>query len=196
MEGQGDDGQAAVSNLSGDVHGGSAPSGFVRLSKAEKKALKVQYRKQKRADWRQREREMHRQKVVQRRTAREQKLVAMSAEERAAFEAAEKVERDRLYAEKCEQTLRIETAFKSGLRVAIDLSYGERMNTKERNSLSRQLARCWGANRRAAAPVSLHFAGMATCGSECLPPGEVHRSWKVAAASRCLPRLWLQSYRP
>ena len=53
------------------------------------------------------------------------------------------------------------------------------MSAREHNSLQRQLSRCWGANRRAAAPVLLHLAGLAQCPAACLPPGGDHLRWKV-----------------
>jgi len=129
--------------------------------------------------WRQREREKHKQKVHQRHVERESKLNAMTPEERASFEAKVKEERDRLYHECCKQTARVQSAFEGGLRVAIDLSYGHMMTHKEQASLSRQLSRCWGINRRASAPVSLHFTALDSCPPACLPKDNDHLIWKV-----------------
>ena len=158
---------------------GSAPKAPTRLTKAEKRALKAQGMKERRQQWRERERERHRQAVEQRAAQREEMLAAMTHEERAAFNAKEKEDRDRSYRERCEQTARLDCAFTSGLRVAIDLSYGQKMSSKEQSSLSRQLARCWGVNRRAPAPVSLHLTALGDCPANCLPKDDVHKSWKV-----------------
>eukprot|EP00966_Prymnesium_polylepis_P134903 3117785-Prymnesium_polylepis.3 len=144
-----------------------------RLSKAEKRELKAERMKEKRQQWRARTRESHREKVQQRQMEREAKLAAMSPEERAAHDAREKEERDRSYRERCEQTARIDRALANGLR------YGHKMTPKEQGSLSRQLGRCWAANRRAAAPVSLHLTALGTCPDACLPKENAHRSWKV-----------------
>jgi len=45
--------------------------------------------------------------------------------------------------------------------VAIELSFGGAMNGRERKSLSHQLVRAYGANRRAASPLRLTFSGLA-----------------------------------
>ena len=108
----------------------------------------------------------------------------MSESERVEFEAAHKQERDRLYHEKVAQSQRVEDAYQSGLRVALDLSYGERMNAKEQKSLSRQVARCWGINRRSPNPISLHLTGLSKCPPACLPRDEatgndVVSKWRV-----------------
>merc|ERR1712118_51414 len=42
---------------------------------------------------------------------------------------------------------------------------------------SRQLERCWGANRRAASPVALHLTGLADCPPLCLPPSQSYLRW-------------------
>lgn len=150
-----------------------------RLSKAEKRAVRAERMKEKRYLWRQRSRETHRQAVLERQQTREAKLAAMSDEERALFLAEEQASRDLIYTQKCEQSSRIENAFENGLRVAIDLSYAEKMSAKEQTSLSRQLTFCWGVNRRALAPVSLHFNGLSSCPSNCLPKQDAHLRWKV-----------------
>ena len=157
----------------------AAPPGFVRLSKAEKKAQRAARLIAKRHDWRKRSKQAARERTQVRRDERAERLNAMTEEERQAVieaEHAAKAEKARLHeAEKA----RVETAFTSGLRVAVDLSYGEMMSAKEQSSLSRQLARCWGANRRAQRPVSLHFAGMAACPPSCLPHTGEHKNWRV-----------------
>ena len=155
-----------------------------RLSKQEKKRLRQEAQVQKKRDWRERAKEKRHAAVIQRRAERIARLAAMSEAERAAAEAAEKAERDRLYQEKVAQSKRIDEAYESGLRVALDLSYSEHMNPKEQKSLSRQVARCWGLNRRAALPISLHLTGLARCPRACLPvdeatDSEVVSKWKV-----------------
>lgn len=150
-----------------------------RLSKAEKRAVRAERMKEKRYLWRQRSRETHRLAVLERQQTREAKLAAMSDEERALFLAEEQASRDLIYTQKCEQSSRIENAFENGLRVAIDLSYAEKMSAKEQTSLSRQLTFCWGVNRRALAPVSLHFNGLSSCPPNCLPKQDAHLRWKV-----------------
>ena len=157
-----------------------ATTPFVRLSKAEKRARRAELAVEKRRLWRLRQKEIQHAAVASRAEARAAKLAAMDETERAAFEAADRAERDRLYAEKVEQNRRVEDAFAGGgLRVALDLSYGERMRPKEQTSLARQLSRCWGANRRASQPVSLHLAGLGTCPSGCLPPPADVERWRV-----------------
>ena len=155
-----------------------------RLSKQEKKRLRQEAQVQKKRDWRERAKEKRHAAVIMRRAERIARLAAMSEAERAAAEAAEKAERDRLYQEKVAQSKRIDEAYERGLRVALDLSYSEHMNPKEHKSLSRQVARCWGLNRRAALPISLHLTGLARCPRACLPVdeatgSEVVSKWKV-----------------
>ena len=84
-------------------------------------------------------------------------------------------------AAKQERWRKIDEAFVSGLRVVVDMSYAKRMSVKERKSLGRQLSQSWAANRRAHTPVQMHFAGLGSCPSECLPKGgyETLGSWKV-----------------
>jgi hypothetical protein len=54
------------------------------------------------------------------------------------------------------------------------------MSTKEQASLAKQLPLCWAAVKRAAAPVSLHLAGLGSCPSSCLTKGGAEiPSWKV-----------------
>jgi tRNA (guanine9-N1)-methyltransferase len=158
----------------------STSGGFVRLSKQEKKARRAQLHIEKKQAWRQRRKEAQHAAVAERAAQLEAKLAAMSEAERAEHAAAELAERTRRYEEKVAQSARVDAALTGGLRVALDLSYGELMSSKERSSLARQLSRCWGANRRAAAPVSLHLAGLGTCPPACLPTGgEDVVAWKV-----------------
>ena len=114
-----------------------------------------------------------------RRAARAAALAALTPAEREAQIAAERAERDAGYEATVAQSAAVEAALAGGLRVVLDLSYGAHMSAREHNSLQRQLSRCWGANRRAAAPVSLHLAGLAQCPAACLPPGGDHLRWKV-----------------
>lgn len=44
--------------------------------------------------------------------------------------------------------------------VAIELSFGDSMSARERKSLSHQLVRAYGANRKAAEPLRLSFSGL------------------------------------
>ena len=134
-----------------------------RLSKAEKRARKAELLKERRAKKRQHRKEVHRKQVEGRREAREARLLAMPPEEQEAFRLADQQSREERYREVCEQNARVDEALKSGLRVAIDLSYGSFMDLKEQKSLGRQLSRCWGSNRRAAAPLSLHLAALDGC---------------------------------
>ena len=97
------------------------------MSKQEKKRLRQEAQVQKKRDWRERAKEKRHAAVIQRRAERIARLAAMSEAERAAAEAAEKAERDRLYQEKVAQSKRIDEAYESGLRVALDLSYSEHM---------------------------------------------------------------------
>ncbi len=157
-----------------------------RLTKVQKKELRQKMQIAKKAKWREREREVRRQKVAARSADLEARLAAMSAEERAAYEAEEKRRRDELYDARVVQSAKLDAALagSGGLRVAIDLSYGDRMSAKEQASLARQLTRCWGANRRAAAPCGLHLTGLGSCPAACLPTNAGrpdHLSWKVGA---------------
>ena len=155
------------------------PEPFVRKSKAEKKALRAQRAIEQKKAWRQRHKEAQHVAVAARATAREERMASMDEGERAEFDATERAERDRLYHEKVAQSQRVDEALTSGLRVALDLSYGGRMSSKEQTSLARQLSWCWGANRRAHQPISLHLAGLGTCPPGCLPPVEDVERWKV-----------------
>lgn len=104
----------------------------------------------------------------------------MDDEERAAFERAERAQSDAVYELKQQQWAKVDEAFANGQRVVLDLSYSERMSDKERRSLARQLSPCWGAIKRASAPVSLHIAGLGGCPIECLPKGGSEMgAWKV-----------------
>ena len=62
-------------------------------------------------------------------------------------------------------------AFAHAPRVAIDFSFASTLNDVERRSLWRQLQVCYGANRRAAAPLSLHFTSLAGCPPEAFELG-------------------------
>ena len=153
-----------------------------RLSKAEKRAQRKQLHIEKKQEWRARGRAFKKLAVQQRKAEHEAQLQSMSAEERAAWESEDKTRRDALYDEKTAQARRVDEALAGGMRVALDLSYGDRMTEKEHASLARQLTRCWGLNRRAAAPCALHLTGMGSCPIECLPRngGRLdHLSWKV-----------------
>ena len=181
----GEDAPAALAETGKQSHAPSIPTPvgepavFVRKTKAEKKALRAERAVEKKRMWRERQKESQHAAVAARAADREKRLAAMEATELAAFEAAEKLERDRLYQEKVAQSKRVDEALTSGVRVALDLSYGDRMSAKEQTSLARQLSRCWGANRRAKAPVALHLAGLGACPPECLPLGDVIEKWKV-----------------
>ena len=152
---------------------------FQRLSKAEKRARKAESLKERRMKKREHQKQGRKKRVESRREEHEARFQAMSPEEQEAFKLADKQSRDRRYNEVCEQSRRVDEALKSGLRVVMDLSYGSYMDPKEQKSLGRQLARCWGSNRRAAAPVSLHLAALDTCPAACLPEEDVHLRWKV-----------------
>lgn len=162
-----------------EISADTSQTKFVRLSKAEKKALRAQRAVERKHMWRQRHKEAQHAAVAARAAAREERLAQMDETERAEHEAAERAERERLYHEKVAQTRRVDEAFTQGLRVALDLSYGGRMSHKEQTSLARQLSRCWGANRRASHPVMLHLAGLGTCPEGCLPPVDDVARWKV-----------------
>ena len=155
------------------------PPGFVRKTKAEKRELKAAKMRELRGEWRRREREGRRKQVAQRAAERGAMLERMSEEERADFRRAERAEKERLEQEKREQNERLDAALSDGVRVVVDLSYGATMNLKEQRSLARQLGRCWGANRRAPAPVALHLASMQRCPAPCLPQDGDHKRWKV-----------------
>jgi hypothetical protein len=152
---------------------------FVRLSKAEKRRVKLERQQQQRTAWRQRQREAHKQQVAQREADRAAALEGMEEADREAFEQAEAEERQRKYDEVCAQNARVAAALQDGLRVAVDLYYGSQMNEREQRSLSAQLGRCCGINRRSQAPVSLHLASLARCPASCLPPNREHLNWKV-----------------
>jgi tRNA (guanine9-N1)-methyltransferase len=130
--------------------------------------------------WRQKQKEAAAAAAAARAKEREEKLAAMDEDERAAFDRAEHADGEAKYELKKQQWAKVDDAFASGLRVVLDLSYAERMNDKEKRSLARQLEPCWGANKKANAPVCLHIAGLGGCPSECLPKGGAEMgSWKV-----------------
>jgi|TARA_B100000524_G_scaffold220432_1_gene116173 tRNA (guanine9-N1)-methyltransferase len=158
----------------------AAPAAFQsRLSKADKRKLKIESLKERRQLWRQRTKEARRENVRLRGEQRATRLAAMSEQERKTFQLFDAAERSRLYNEKVAQTARFQAAHDHGLRVVLDLSYSSEMTDKEQRSLSRQLARCWGANRRAAAPVALHISSLGRCSACCLPENNDHLRWKV-----------------
>ena len=70
-----------------------------------------------------------------------------------------------------EQEARVAHAFARASRVAIDLSFASTLSEVEQRSLWRQLQVCYGANRRAAAPLSLHLTSLAGCPSEGIELG-------------------------
>jgi tRNA (guanine9-N1)-methyltransferase len=70
-----------------------------------------------------------------------------------------------------EQEARVAHAFAHAPRVAIDLSFASTLSAVEQKSLWRQLQVCYGANRRAAAPLSLHLTSLAGCPSEGIDLG-------------------------
>ena len=125
----------------------------VRLPKSEKRALKAAALKERRARRRQHEKAAHKEQVAQRRAARDAEFTAMTPEEQEAFRLADRQSREARYHEVCAQNARVAEALATGMRVVIDLSYGDIMDIKEQKSLARQLSRCWGSNRRAAAPL-------------------------------------------
>ena len=130
--------------------------------------------------WRQKQKDNHKEAVATRAAEREAKLAAMTPAELAAFEADERAKSDQIYSEKMAQFARVDVAYESGLRVVLDLSFGNLMSDKEQRSLARQLSPCWGANRRAAAPVSLHLTSLGECPLNCLPKQGVEMAaWKV-----------------
>ena len=131
------------------LHGGAQSAApFQRLSKAEKRARKAESLKERRVKKREHQKQGRKRRVEGRREDHEARFQAMDPEEQAAFKLADKQSRDKRYNEVCEQSLRVDEALKSGLRVVMDLSYGSYMDPKEQKSLGRQLARCWGSNRR------------------------------------------------
>ena len=71
-----------------------------------------------------------------------------------------------------EQEARVAHAFAHAPRVAIDLSFASMLSEVEQRSLWRQLQVCYGANRRAAAPLSLHLTSLAGC-----PPEGIELGW-------------------
>ena len=72
------------------------------------------------------------------------------------------------------------TAVATAVRVAIDLSFGQRMCTTEHKSLARQLVRCYGANKKRPSPLELHLTSMSVATQEypdCLPPENHYKKW-------------------
>ena len=63
------------------------------------------------------------------------------------------------------------------LRVAVDLSFGALMNSKEHGQLHRQLLRVYGNNRKHASPLDLHLTGLELAPPACLPPAEHLGNW-------------------
>ena len=48
----------------------------------------------------------------------------------------------------------------SAVKLAIDLSFGDQMNPKERRSLANQIVRCYGHNLKAQRPLALHLTAL------------------------------------
>ena len=152
----------------------------LRLSKAKKRQARAEARVTLKRE-RRHERRQHKQEVANRATAeRMAHLQEMSPEDRAAFDLAEEVRRRADVLAWEEQQSRVEHALTHGVRVAIDLSYGAEMDVEAQKSLGRQLERCWGSNRRAAAPLALHLASVGDCPERCVPAGARQGAgWRV-----------------
>ena len=158
----------------------AATEPFVRLSKQEKKERKRQVRSQHRKEFKRKEERKRAKETKRRRNSeRDQHLARLSLEEQRAFW-------QKLRQDKIDQVDRVDRAYHSGLRVAIDLTYADEMSSKERNSLARQLARCWSVNRKASAPLSLHICNLSKAPLDsvsCNASDEQHkddfRSWKM-----------------
>ena len=86
------------------------------------------------------------------------------------------------------------------LRVAIDLSFGHRMNAIEHRSLSQQLIRAYGFSKKAAAPgMSLHISNMATARAEfpeSLPPQQHLSKWSQDGVITLLDEPASEAWRP
>lgn len=152
----------------------------LRQSKAKKRQARADARVTLKRE-RRHERRQQKQEAAHKAAAeREAHLQAMLPEERVALELGEEARRlDNARAWE-EQQARVEHALTHGVRVAIDLSYGAKMDAEAQKSLSRQLERCWGSNRRAAAPLALHLAGVGHCPERCVPAGvRQGTAWRV-----------------
>ena len=103
-------------------------------------------------------------------------MVVVPRQERVAFLMDERQQRwrddSRERVCRTEQDARVARAFETAPRVAIDLSFVSTLSAVEQRSLWRQLQLCWGANRRAAAPLSLHLTNLAGC-----PSQEIEMGW-------------------
>ena len=157
----------------------SKNSPFRRLSKQEKRAQKAQHARDTKVLRRLRDKERKSTRASLKTAARTAHLLSMSAEEQALFLAQELEERERNRLNQLQQAAAVDSAYHSGLRVVLDLSYSEKMSDKEQASLARQIMICWGSNRKAIKPVALHLAGLASCSTACLPPSEHTASWRV-----------------
>lgn len=146
----------------------TASTQFVRKTKAQKKAERKEKLKQRRNAQRDKLRERRRHASDRARAARDARLAAMGPEERASHLRAEEAARTATIDARKAQLERVDSAHRSGLRVAVDLAYAGEMSAEERISLARQLGRCWNCNRTAAAPVSLHLTNLARCPADCL----------------------------
>jgi len=102
-------------------------------------------------------RERQREKKQEARRQREEVLQEMSPEERAREQQSEAASRKEAHAQKVAHQLKLEAAHNNGLRIAIECCFVEMANDRELRSLSRQLAFCIAANKRAPKPGSLHF---------------------------------------
>jgi len=119
-------------------------------------------------------RQLKAEATVQRLAARQAMLDGMRSEEVAAFLKDEREQRWRdSHHRGCrvEQDARVAHAFAHAPRVAIDLSFAATLSEVEQRSLWRQLQVCWGANRRAVAPLSLHLTSLAGCPSQGIEMG-------------------------
>ena len=178
-----DAGSSANSAGSSSADAGSSSAPFPkkpRLTKQEKKAQRKLLAIEKKKEWRERRKKSAQAKSADNAAKLAAHIASLDDAAREAFWVADKARRDRLYDEKVAQTARIQAAYDGGQRVVFDLSYGTKMSAKEQTSLARQLARSWGINRNAPAPVGLHLTGLGTCPVGCLPhAGDDIERWKV-----------------
>ncbi|KAK8808740.1 hypothetical protein WA588_004383 [Blastocystis sp. NMH] len=133
------------------------------LSKEELEKQKIEYGKKKKKE---KSRELQKRKRIEEAQARDALFEHMTEEERAAWKQARLKREAELDAALAEGVLH-------GQRIAIDVSYQEKMSSLEQKSLVKQLCFSHNANKTASTHISLHVCGMISFHAVCI---SLHRT--------------------
>ncbi|KAJ3699235.1 hypothetical protein LUZ61_002940 [Rhynchospora tenuis] len=130
---------------------------------AQKKLLKQERLAARKAEKKAAEKRRKAEHKEQRRLEWDEKLEALSPEEKAKLiESKNEARRERIKREKEEHWMKIERLKKAtevGQKVVLDLDFGHLMTASEIQSLSQQIMYCYAANSRSANPTHLWLTG-------------------------------------